>query len=175
MNREQKIAAVERLQRVFAAAPHLVLARFGGLTVNQEGELRRRLDRAGGGYVVIKNRLAKRAAAGTPLESLRERLTGPCAVATHPSDAVELAKVLTGFVKDNPQLELLAAVVDARETLEPAGVKRLAALPALPELRSQLLALIQTPATMLTRLLVTPATQLARVVDARRESQTERS
>ena len=78
---------------------------------------------------MVKNRLAKRAAAGTPLEPLQARLTGPCAVATHPSDPVELAKVMTGFAKDNPQLEVVAAVVDAQQVLDAAGVKQLAALP----------------------------------------------
>lgn len=175
MDRQQKTAAIDRLQRTFAAAPHLVLASFAGLTVNQESDLRRRLRQAGGGYVVIKNRLAKRAAAGTPLEPLQARLTGPCAVATHPSDPVELAKVLTGFAKDNPQLVVMAAVVDAQQALDAAGVKQLAALPGLLELRAQLLALIQTPGTMLVRLVATPGTMLARVVDARRKIQAQDS
>jgi large subunit ribosomal protein L10 len=79
--------------------------------------------------------------------------------------------VLSEFAKENPQVELRAGVVDAAELLDTAGVKTLASLPGLPELRAQLLALIQTPATTLVRLLSTPGSQLARVIDARREAE----
>jgi large subunit ribosomal protein L10 len=169
VNRTEKQALVEELSRTFGASPHAILALNRGLTVNQASDLRRRVRRAGGSYRVVKNRLARRASAGTPVEGLAGKLRGPCAIATHGSDPVSLAKVLTDFCKDNPQLELVAGVIDARQLADAAGLKRLASLPALPELRAQLLALIQTPATTLVRMLATPGTQLARALDARRE------
>jgi large subunit ribosomal protein L10 len=118
---------------------------------------------------VIKNRLAKRAAPGTPMEKLVDHLNGPCALATHDTDPVAVAKVISEFGKQNPELEVLAGVVDGRELLDQAAVKQLAKLPGLPELRAQILAMLQTPATSLVRLLGTPGSQLARSIDARRE------
>ena len=171
MNRAEKTAAVEQMNESFSTAPHVILTSFRGLSVNQANELRGKIRQAGGRFQVIKNRLAKRAASGTPVEPLAARLAGPCAVATHESDPVSLAKALADFNKANPQLELLAALVDATELLDADAVKQLALLPGLPELRAQLLCLIQTPATTLVRLLATPGTQVARVVDARREQQ----
>ena len=171
MNRAEKTAAIEELNLAFRQMPHVILTGFRGLTVNQANELRRRVAESGGRYKVIKNRLAKRAAAGTPVEELAKLFEGPCAVATHDSDPVALAKALADFAKSNPQLALVAGLVDARDLMEQADVKRLSAMPGLPGLRAQLLALIQTPATTLVRLLGTPGTQLARVVDARREKQ----
>lgn len=171
MNRTEKTTVVGRMSEAFAVAPHVILASYQGLTVNQATDLRRRVRLAGGRVLVIKNRLARRAAAGTPLERLSDRFTGPCALATHPSDAIALAKAFAEFVKDNPQLELLAGVVDTTELVDAKGLKQLATLPGLPELRAQLLRVIQAPATTLVRLLGTPGTQLARVVDARRHSQ----
>ncbi|HXV76157.1 MAG TPA: 50S ribosomal protein L10 [Candidatus Polarisedimenticolaceae bacterium] len=172
MNRADKAALIETLNGEFSAAPHVIVASFRGLTVNQANELRRRVSRAGGRYRVIKNRLARRAASGTPVEKLSRTFVGPCAVATHDSDPVALAKTLTEFVKDNPQVELVSGLVDAKETIDASGVKQLATLPGLSELRAQLLALVQTPATTLVRLLNTPGAQIARVVDARREGRT---
>jgi large subunit ribosomal protein L10 len=148
---------------------HFVLTEFRGLSVNQATELRRRIRAAGGSYRVIKNRLAKRAAQGTALEPVSGSLTGPRALAYHSSDPAALAKVLADFAKENPQLTLIAGVVDSRDVLDPAGIKELASLPGLPELRAQLLALIQTPATTLVRLINTPAGQVARAIDARSE------
>jgi large subunit ribosomal protein L10 len=149
----------------------MILTSFRGLSVNQATELRSRIRRAGGRIQVVKNRLAKRAAIGTPVEILVDKFSGPCALATHESDPVALAKTLADFSKQNPQIELLAGMIDAKELLDKDGVKYLASLPGLVELRAMLLSVIETPATQLVRLLSTPATELARVVDARREQQ----
>lgn len=169
MNRAEKNAVVAELGEAFRESPHVILAHFQGLRVNQAVDLRRRIRGVGGGYRVVKNRLARRAAAGLGVERLADRFTGPCAVATHPSDPIALAKAVSDFAKDNPQLEVVAAVVDAAHLVDAAGVKQLAAMPGMPQLRAQLLALLQTPATTLVRLLQTPGTQLARVLAARRD------
>ncbi len=171
MNRAEKVAACESMNQTFSETNHMILTSFRGLSVNQATELRSRIRRAGGRIQVVKNRLAKRAAIGTPVEILVDKFSGPCAVATHESDPVALAKTLADFSKQNPQIELLAGVIDAKELLDKDGVKYLASLPGLVELRAMLLSVIETPATQLVRLLGTPATELARVVDARREQQ----
>ena len=100
---------------------------------------------------------------------MADQLIGPCALATHETDPVGLAKVLTEFAKKNPQIEVFAGIVDAHQTIDAGGVKQLSELPTLPELRAQMLALFNTPATTLVRLLSTPGAQMARVIDARRE------
>ncbi len=169
MNRAEKAAFVENLGKAFREHPHVIVTRFSKLTVNESRELRRKVKEAGGRYSVIKNRLAKRAAAETPVEGLAENFTGPVAVAVHPSDPVSLAKALSDFAKDHPQVELVAGLVDARETIDEAGVKQLASLPGLDELRAKMLALFNTPATQLVRLLNPPGGQIARAIDARRE------
>jgi large subunit ribosomal protein L10 len=159
----------ETLAETFRSRPHVVLADYRGLTANEANDLRRKVRSAGGSVMVLKNRLAKRAAEGTAVDRIRERLRGPCALAVHPSDPVALAKAMDEFAKDHPNLRLLAAVVEAQELLEAADVRTLANMPGLPDLRAQLLALLQTPATQLARLLGTPASQMARALDARRE------
>lgn len=169
MNREQKTAAIERMAVTFQKAPHVIVTDFRGMTVNQSTELRRKIRQAGGSYRVVKNRLAKRAAAGTALEKVGAHLVGTRGVACHESDPVLLAKVLAEFARENPKLQLVAGVVDAQEVLGADGIKTLATLPGLPELRARFLALLQTPATQLVRLLSTPASQVARALDARRE------
>lgn len=169
MNRAEKTAAVEELSARFRETPNVILTAFSGLTVQEATELRRRIREAGGTYRVVKNRLAKRAAVGTPAETLTEHLVGPRAVALHESDALGIAKVLTEFASDHPQLEVVAGVIDAKEVVDAKGIKALATLPSLPELRAQLLALIATPATSLVRMIGTPATQIAGVVKARND------
>lgn len=169
MLRAEKDILIEKMSGDFQGAQHLILATFNGLSVNQDNELRKKIHEIGGDYFVIKNRLAKRAAAGTPVEKVADGFAGPCAVALHPSDPVLLAKTLSGFAKDNPQFELLSGLLEAENVLDGAGVKQLAKLPGLQELRAQLLSLFQQPAVSLVRLLNTPATQISRVLQARTE------
>ena len=171
MLREDKVSLVESLNEAFTTTPHYVLASFTKLTANQANDLRRKVSSAGGSYRVITNRLAKRAAAGTPVESLAAQFSGPCALAMHETDPVILAKTLSDFVKDNPEIEVRAGMIGHQAVLDVAGVKQLALLPGLQELRAQLLAMILAPATTLVRLISTPATQLTRVLDAHVEAQ----
>ncbi len=119
MNRAEKTKVVEQLNHEFSSAPHIMLTTFRGLTVNQASELRRKIRSIGGSYRVIPNRLAKRAAAGTGAEALSESFSGPCAIATHADDPAALAKAIAGFAKENPQIELLAGLVDSREVRGP--------------------------------------------------------
>jgi large subunit ribosomal protein L10 len=172
VNRTEKAEAVERMAATFAQTPHVFVTGYRGMTVNQSSELRRRVRAAGGTYEVVKNRLARRAAAETAVARVEAKLRGPVALVSHRTDAVVLAKVLTDFAKEHPQLELIAGVVDGKDVVTTEGLKTLASLPGLPELRAQLLALVLTPATMLVRLLQTPGGQIARALDARREELT---
>jgi large subunit ribosomal protein L10 len=169
VNRTEKTTVVESLTDRFRATPHVILADYKGMTAGQATDLRRKIRVAGGTYLVLKNRLARRGAEGTAVAKIADRLKGTCGLAAHPTDPVVLAKVVTEFAKDNPQLRLLACVVDAKEVYGPEGIKQLSTLPGLQELRAQLLALVSTPATQLVRLLNTPAGQVARAIDARRE------
>ena len=169
MNRTDKSTAIAEMTGMFQGAPHVILTDFRGLTANESVDLRRKIRKVGGTYRVLKNRLAKRAAAGSAAEKVNAHLVGARAAACHASDPVALAKVLTEFAKDHPQLQIVGAVIDTKEVLGVAGIKSLATLPGLPVLRAQLLALMQTPATQLVRLLQTPASQMARVLDAHRE------
>ncbi len=171
MFRAEKVKHVEALNQAFSETPHVILASFSKLTVNEVNELRGKVRAAGGTYQVLQNRLSKRAAQGTALEPLADKFSGPCAVARHADDPVGLAKVVSEFAKAHPTFELVAGVVDAKEVLDQEGVKTLATMPGLPELRAKLVGLINTPATSLVRLLNTPGGQVARAIDAHRAKQ----
>ncbi len=171
MNRTEKQELIEELHKEFAASPHVVLVDFRGLDVPSVTEFRRKVKASGSRYRVVKNSLALRAAKGTALEKLEGRFEGTTGVAYTGDDPVALAKVLTDFAKDHPELAVKAGVVSGDQVLDAAGVKTLSTMPGLAELRAQLLGLLQAPATQLVRLLATPATQLARVMKAHQDKQ----
>jgi len=80
------------------------------------------------------------------------------------SDAASVAKVVDK-ASASEQYEIKGGYLDGAP-LSAASVTMLAKLPALPQMRAQLLALIQTPATKLVRTLMEPARQVAAVVKA---------
>jgi large subunit ribosomal protein L10 len=169
MNRTEKQQLIDELHKEFEASPHAVLVDFRGLDVPAVTEFRRKVRAAGSRYRVVKNSLALRAAKGTPLEKLGDKLTGTTGIAYTGDDPVALAKVLVDFSKDHPALALKLGVVAGEQVLDPAGVKALSTMPGLPEMRARLLGMLQAPAAQLVRLLGTPGTQLARVMKAHQD------
>jgi large subunit ribosomal protein L10 len=171
MNRSEKQQLIDELHKEFQASPHAVLVDFRGLSVPAVTEFRRKVKAAGSHYRVVKNSLALRAAAGTPLESLGDKLVGTTGIAYTGDDPVALAKVLVDFAKDHPALAVKVGVVSGSQVLDAAGVKNLSTMPGLPEMRARLLGLLQAPASQLVRLLSTPATQLAQVLKAHQDKE----
>jgi large subunit ribosomal protein L10 len=141
-----------------------VVTRQSGLTVAEVTDLRRKMRAAGAGYRVAKNRLARRALEGTKFTGLSDLLTGTTALA-YSKDPVAAAKVAITYAKDNEKLSIAGGVL-GNLVLDPEGIKALASLPSLDELRAKLVGLLQTPATRVATVLQAPAGQLARVFGA---------
>ena len=170
MDRAEKATAVAALKATFDEVSVVVVTRNLGLTVAQSTDLRGRMRDAGAAYKVAKNTLTLIAAEGTQYASIRDLLTGPTALATS-KDPVAAAKVAVEFAKTTDKFEIvggaLAGAAEAGSTvLDVNGVKALAALPSLDELRAKLIGLVQAPATKIAQLVNAPAAKLARVFSA---------
>ena len=164
MNRSEKTETVASLNATFNEAAVVVVTRNLGLTVAQSTDLRLKMRDAGATYKVAKNRLAKIALEGTQYGAVAELLTGPTALATS-SDPVAAAKVAVEFAKTNDKLEIVGGAM-GDTLLDVDGVKALASLPSLDELRAKLIGLVQAPATKVAQVISAPAGQLARVFGA---------
>ncbi len=167
MDRAQKQELVATLNEVFSNTGVIVIAHYAGLSVAQMTELRSKMREAGGQVKVAKNQLAKRALEGTEVAGVADLLTGPTCLA-YSDDPVAAPKIAVNFAKDNENLVILGGAMGAT-MLDSAGVKSLASLPSLDELRGMLIGLIQAPASKIARVLNEPAGQLARVVAAKAE------
>ena len=164
MDRSGKQELVTALQNALSGANLVVITKQAGLTVAEVSDLRRKMRNAGAGYKVAKNRLAQRALKGTKYESLEGLFKGPTAIA-YSSDPVAAAKVAVAFANSNEKLTIVGGSMGA-DVLGPDGIKALATLPSLDELRAKLLGMLQTPATRIAGVLQAPAGQLARVFGA---------
>ena len=164
MDKAAKTDAVATLNAVFANTSVVVVAHYAGLTVAQFQKLRREMKANGATVKVAKNRLAKIALEGTDVASISKLLTGPTLIA-YSSDPVAAPKVPTAFAKENDKLVILGGAM-GKTALNPDGVKALATMPSLDELRAKLLGLLQAPATKIAQLSTAPAAKLARVFQA---------
>lgn len=164
MDRGQKAAAVADLKQTFSEVGVVVVTRNLGLTVAQSTQLRTKMREAGASYKVSKNKLAKIALDGSDYLSLGDLLTGPVGLATS-IDPVAAAKVVVDFAKTTDKLEIVGGAMGAT-ALNVEGVKALATMPSLDELRAKIVGLIQAPAQKLASITQAPAGQLARVFGA---------
>jgi large subunit ribosomal protein L10 len=167
MDRAEKEALVASLHRTFAETAVVVVTHYSGLTVAEMSDLRARLREAGAALKVAKNRLVRLALPGTPYQGLEPLFKGPTAIA-YSADPVAAAKTATAFAKTNAKLIILGGGL-GQQMLDGEGIRALATLPSLDELRGRLIGLLNAPATRLAQVLQAPAGQLARVLSARAE------
>lgn len=164
MDRAEKKELVGQLSDVFKTTSVVVVAHYSGLTVAQLQRLRKQMREAGAKVQVSKNRLAKIALEGTDVASIGAMLTGPTILA-YSDDPVAAPKAASAFAKDFDKFVILGGAM-GRTALDPAGVRALATMPSLDELRARLIGLIQAPATKIAQLTTAPAGKLARVFNA---------
>jgi large subunit ribosomal protein L10 len=164
VDRAEKRELVTGLNEAFSNAGSVVVAHYAGITVAQMNDLRSKMRAAGGTVKVAKNRLAKIALQGTPSEGIQALFLGQTLIA-YSDDPVAAPKVASDFAKGNDNLVILGGAMGTT-ALDADGVKALASLPSLDELRAKLVGMISTPATRIAQVVNAPAGQLARVFGA---------
>ena len=164
MDRAAKKELVATLNGVFRDTNVVVVAHYSGLNVAQMQILRKQARQAGTTVKVAKNRLAKIALEGTDVASVAPLLKGPTVIA-YSGDPIAAPKVATDFAKAHEKFVILGGAM-GKTALDPNGVKALASLPSLDELRAKLVGLLVAPATKIAQLANAPAAKVARVVQA---------
>jgi len=164
VDRAAKAGMISALGEVFKTTNVVVVAHYSGLTVAQMQTLRRQMKQAGATVKVAKNRLAKIALDGTDVASIGPLLKGPTVIAIS-GDPIAAPKVAVDFAKANEKFVILGGAM-GKTALDPNGVKALASLPSLDELRAKIVGLIQAPATKIAQVIQAPAAKMARVVQA---------
>ena len=164
MDKAEKAELVSSLNGIFNSTSVVVVAHYAGLTVAEMQSLRKQMAAEGAQVKVAKNRLAKIALEGTDAATISGLLKGPTLLA-YSEDPVSAPKVAVEFAKANDKLVILGGAMGAT-SLNANGVKALATLPSLDELRGTLIGLLQAPATKIAQLSTAPAAKLARVFGA---------
>ena len=165
MDRSQKEELVASMHDAFEGAASVVVTHYTGLTVAEVTDLRAKMRDAGASFKVTKNRLIRLALKDTAYEGIADLFTGPTAMA-YSADPVAPAKVAVEYAKKNEKLIVIGGAM-GENTLDIDGVKSLAALPSLDELRAKLAGLLTQPAAKIASVLQAPGGQVARVISAK--------
>lgn len=164
MDRVQKREMVEHLGQIFAESGSVVVAQYSGLTVAEMSQLRTRMREAGGTFRVAKNRLAKIALENTDRSEAADLFQGPTGIA-YSADPVAPAKAIAAFAKENEKLVIIGGLI-GQSPIDAEGVKALAKMPSIDEMRAKLLGTMQAPASKLARTLNAPGESFARTLAA---------
>ncbi|PYV23142.1 MAG: 50S ribosomal protein L10 [Acidobacteria bacterium] len=156
MNKEEKQNQADALRQELERAKGVLLSGFEGLTVAQDTQLRDRIAKAGGKYRVVKNSLIERAAQGTPVAPVAQKLRGTTSLAYTETDPVAMAKIITAYAKEHPALVFKTGVVEGRVVA--------LSLPSREALFSKVLFLINAPAQRLASTVAGVARNLAYVI-----------
>ncbi len=165
LSKDKKQAILAEYEDWLSKSEAVYLTEYTGLTMPDFNELRKRVREAGGEFHVVKNTLGQLAFKNAGYDVPAEFLTGSSAVGLAFSDAPGVAKAIADFSKEKTVVKIKGGFL-GKELLTKDSVARLATLPSLPVVRSQFLALLNTPATQLARLLAEPGRRVAQVVKA---------
>lgn len=163
MDRDEKRKEAETLHEELAKARGVVFSGFQGITVAQDFALRRKVAGTGARYKVVKNSLIERAAKGTPVEPITQKLAGTTSVALTEVDPVALAKALTEYAKENPILTFKCGIVEGR-VVSLADLGAIATLPPKEVVMSKVLFMFNSPAQRVASTLSGVARNLAYVI-----------
>jgi large subunit ribosomal protein L10 len=156
---EKKVQS-EELKAKLATVSTVILSTFQGITVEQDTQLRRAVEAAGGHYQVVKNTVVEKAAEGTPSEPMLKGLKGTNSISYTNTDPVALAKILTKVAKDVPAFKFRAGLVEGR-VISIQEIGQLAQLPSKEELISKVMFLLNAPAQRVATVLAAVPRNLA--------------
>lgn len=165
MDRAAKRELVDSLHGVLKSTGVVVVAHNTGMVAAQSAEFRKRVKEAGGSVKVAKNTLAKLAFKDTDADKLTDLMKGPTILAFS-KDPIAAAKAAVAYAKGNDKLVILGGAM-GKTILDAKGVKALADLPSLDELRAKIIGLLNAPATKIARTVKEPGAKLARVIQAK--------
>ena len=167
MDRTQKESFVAALRERINRAPVMYLTDFTGLDVKAMSQLRRSLKQSGAEYLVVKNRLAKRAFAETEeFPDISESLEGPTGLVFGYEDVVSAAKTLSDFAKEHDSKPAFKLGVMDRQVLQPEQIDRLAKLPSREQLLAELAGAMEAPMAQLATALEAKLQEMAGLLDA---------
>jgi len=167
MSREKKIQIIDSLQEEFSKCSISILTDYRGLATSEMTALRRRLQESGGEYKVVKNTLARFAAARAGKDNLVSSFEGPIAIAFGYGNITVPARVLVSYIEDSKVSLSIKGGFWGDRLLTPEEVMTLATLPSREILLARIVGQMKSPISALLGCLTSPIRGTIGVLQAR--------
>lgn len=167
--KEEKKALVGQYERLLKDSHAIFVMSYSKMSMANVNAVRSAAREFGGEIHVVKNTLMKIALKNAGYVD-SDLFNESSVVGFALGDVPGLAKVLNKTIKEESFFALKGGYLE-KEFMEPKQIVMLAELPSREQVRAQLLALINTPATKLVRTIKEPARGLAAVLKAYSEKQ----
>ena len=161
----QKKDKVSEIQTQAQQSLGFIVTSYGGLKTVDINEFRLKIRPFKAEYRVVKNSLTKIALKNAGYEALGNMLSGPSAVVIERGDTVGTLKAIFEFAKTHEALKVMGGCLEGK-VLTGKELKTLSSLPSREVLISQLLGVLQGPATNLVNVLQATTRNLVNVLDA---------
>ncbi len=166
MSKEKKGQIIDRLEEAFSKCNIGIFTDYQGLATPEMTALRRRLRESGIEYKVVKNTLARLAAARAGKGDLATSFEGPMAIAFGYDEITEPAKVLTSYIRDsNVNISIRGGFLGDR-LLTSVDVMTLSTLPSREVLLARVLGQMKSPVSALANCLTAPIRGIIGVLQA---------
>jgi large subunit ribosomal protein L10 len=160
MSKNVKELIQQELENRFRDVNNMLVVSLTGVKGVENNQMRGALKDRAIRLLVVRNLLMKRALEKIGIAAAGVLFTGPCAVAYGGESVVDIAKEISSWSEKLPGLERKGAYVEGR-VLDAEAAGALSKMPNLPQLRSEVVVLANTPAWNLARVLVSPSQVIA--------------
>ncbi len=170
--KSKKVEIKQSLEKRFESAQALIVSEYSGISCEDLTKLRIQLRDVDSQFVVLKNRVAKKAlSAESPKALISEQFTGPIGLTCVSGDVAAATKVLLQFQKTNEKLKVRSAVMDGT-LFNKEELKVLSELPSKEVLIGRMLGSLVSPHRGLMNVLNGVSTNLVRVISAIKDNKT---
>ena len=166
MNRAEKESFVVDFREKVKQAPVMYLTDFTGLDVKSMTSLRQNLRASGAEYLVVKNRLVKRALEGLQVPDITDALLGPTGVVLGYGGVVEPAKIISDFAKEHGDKPVFKLGLLDDKVVSADEIVRLAQQPPREQLLAELAGALEAPMAALASALESKLQEMSALLDA---------
>lgn len=164
-SRTSKDLLIREIEKELTHRSTFFVIQQGSTPANSLDKLRAKLRTANSRYLVVKNRLAKKALDKVKLEKFSSALEGCCGFAFSSGDPAAPSKILTDFAKENEEFKIQSGFMNG-EVLAPDKIKALASLPSREVLLARVVGGLQAPISRFVHVLSGTLRKVVTALDA---------
>ena len=165
LSRVSKDLIIKQVEKELKNQPIFFVTQHATVSATSLDKLRANLRKSNAKYLVVKNRLGKKALEKANFKGIAEGFTGACGITFTSGDPVAPCKVLVDFAKANEAFKIQTGYLNG-QVVSADQIKALASLPSREVLLARVVGGIQAPISGFVQVLAGTLRKMVTVLDA---------